>query len=360
MSFSVAIVGLPNVGKSTLFNALLQKQAALAANYPFATIEPNVGVVPVPDNNLIKLAEIVNTNRIIPSTVEFVDIAGLVKGASTGAGLGNKFLANVRETSIIAHVIRLFNDDNIIKEGSVDPVEDYQTIELELQLADLATLEKQTEPKGKKMPLEILRWQIIERWRTALNNGYSLRKVIDTDEELTLAKELSLLTAKAEIVVANVGDVDLTQAQEIKKNLAAQLNISPDKIIIISAKLEEELSSLSSNEKIEFLAEYGQSDVGLDAFIKLAYRTLKLQSFYTAGEKEVKAWTISVGTTAQQAAGVIHTDFAKHFINAQVVDLNDFLSYKGWKTTKENGKVRQEGRDYQMQENDVVEFMVGK
>jgi len=360
MSFSVAIVGLPNVGKSTLFNALLQKQAALAANYPFATIEPNVGVVPVPDNNLIKLAEIVNTNRIIPSTVEFVDIAGLVKGASTGAGLGNKFLANVRETSIIAHVIRLFNDDNIIKEGSVDPVEDYQTIELELQLADLATLEKQTEPKGKKMPLEILRWQIIERWRVALNNGYSLRKVIDTDEELTLAKELSLLTAKAEIVVANVGDVDLTQAQEIKKNLAAQLNISPDKIIIISAKLEEELSSLSSNEKIEFLAEYGQSDVGLDAFIKLAYRTLKLQSFYTAGEKEVKAWTISVGTTAQQAAGVIHTDFAKHFINAQVVDLNDFLSYKGWKTTKENGKVRQEGRDYQMQENDVVEFMVGK
>jgi len=306
------------------------------------------------------LAEIVNTNRIIPSTVEFVDIAGLVKGASTGAGLGNKFLANVRETSIIAHVIRLFNDDNIIKEGSVDPVEDYQTIELELQLADLATLEKQTEPKGKKMPLEILRWQIIERWRTALNNGYSLRKVIDTDEELTLAKELSLLTAKAEIVVANVGDVDLTQAQEIKKNLAAQLNISPDKIIIISAKLEEELSSLSSNEKIEFLAEYGQSDVGLDAFIKLAYRTLKLQSFYTAGEKEVKAWTIPVGTTAQQAAGVIHTDFAKHFINAQVVDLNDFLSYKGWKTTKENGKVRQEGRDYQMQENDVVEFMVGK
>lgn len=360
MSFSVAIVGLPNVGKSTLFNALLQKQAALAANYPFATIEPNVGVVPVPDNNLIKLAEIVNTNRIIPSTVEFVDIAGLVKGASTGAGLGNKFLANVRETSIIAHVIRLFNDDNIIKEGSVDPVEDYQTIELELQLADLATLEKQTEPKGKKMPLEILRWQIIERWRTALNNGYSLRKVIDTDEELTLAKELSLLTAKAEIVVANVGDVDLTQAQKIKKNLAAQLNISPDKIIIISAKLEEELSSLSSNEKIEFLAEYGQSDVGLDAFIKLAYRTLKLQSFYTAGEKEVKAWTIPVGTTAQQAAGVIHTDFAKHFINAQVVDLNDFLSYKGWKTTKENGKVRQEGRDYQMQENDVVEFMVGK
>ena len=360
MKLSVAIVGLPNVGKSTLFNALLQKQAALAANYPFATIEPNVGVVPVPDNNLIKLAEIVNTNRIIPSTVEFVDIAGLVKGASTGAGLGNKFLANVRETSIIAHVIRLFNDDNIIKEGSVDPVEDYQTIELELQLADLATLEKQTEPKGKKMPLEILRWQIIERWRVALNNGYSLRKVIDTDEELTLAKELSLLTAKAEIVVANVGDVDLTQAQEIKKNLAAQLNISPDKIIIISAKLEEELSSLSSNEKMEFLAEYGQSDVGLDAFIKLAYRTLKLQSFYTAGEKEVKAWTIPVGTTAQQAAGVIHTDFAKHFINAQVVDLNDFLSYKGWKTTKENGKVRQEGRDYQMQENDVVEFMVGK
>ena len=208
------------------------------------------------------------------------------------------------------------------------------------------------------MPLEILRWQIIERWRVALNNGYSLRKVIDTDEELTLAKELSLLTAKAEIVVANVGDVDLTQAQEIKKNLAAQLNISPDKIIYF-CKLEE-IISLSSNEKIEFLAEYGQSDVGLDAFIKLAYRTLKLQSFYTAGEKEVKAWTIPVGTTAQQAAGVIHTDFAKHFINAQVVDLNDFLSYKGWKTTKENGKVRQEGRDYQMQENDVVEFMVGK
>ena len=360
MSLSVGIVGLPNVGKSTLFNALLQRQAALAANYPFATIEPNVGVVPVPDNRLPQLAEVVHTSKIVPATVEFYDIAGLVKGASEGAGLGNKFLAHIRETNVIAHVVRVFSDENILREGSIDPASDYQIIETELQLADLGTLEKQAEPKGQKDPELLKRWTRVTKWQALLNEGHSLREYIQDDDDRQIAKELALLTAKPQLIVANVSESELSQADDIISRLAQELQLPQENLVVISAKLEEELAEVAAEEKALFLEEYGQTNTGLEAFIRQAYLTLGLQSFYTAGEKEARAWTIQQGTTAQAAAGVIHTDFSKKFISAQVVDFADFMEVGGWKPAKEQGKVRQEGRGYIMQPDDVVEFMIGR
>lgn len=360
MSLSVGIVGLPNVGKSTLFNALLERQTALAANYPFATIEPNVGVVPVPDDRLPQLAKVVNTSKIVPATVEFYDIAGLVKGASEGAGLGNKFLAHIRETNVIVHVLRVFADENILREGSVDPASDYQIIETELQLADLATLEKQTEPKGKVDADASKRWNKIQQWKELLNTGHSLRDSLTLEDDQLIAKELALLTAKPQIIVANVSETDLNQASDVIERLATELNLPASQIVIISAKLEEELAEVASEEKTMFLHEYGQEKTGLEAFIRQAYLTLGLQSFYTAGEKEARAWTIDQGTTAQNAAGVIHTDFAKKFISAQVVNFADFIAVGGWKSAREQGKMRQEGRGYIMQADDVVEFMIGR
>ncbi|MCD8484232.1 redox-regulated ATPase YchF [Candidatus Woesebacteria bacterium] len=319
MSLSVGIVGLPNVGKSTLFNALLEKQQALAANYPFATIEPNVGIVPVPAKKLPQLAEIVKTEKIVPATVEFVDIAGLVAGAAEGAGLGNKFLANIRETSFILHVVRAFADSNIIKEGSVDPQSDYQTIATELQLADLSTLEKQREPKGNQATTDnMARWNTIQEWRSTLDDGKNIRSLELNEDQLILAKELALLTAKAEMVALNVAETDLVNADAIIGEYSDILGISPDNIVVISAKLEEELVSLSAEEKSEYLTELGIAQSGLERLIQKAYATLGMQSFYTAGEKEVRAWTISQGMTAPQAAGVIHTDFTKNFIKARV------------------------------------------
>lgn len=360
MSLSVGIVGLPNVGKSTLFNALLQKQSALAANYPFATIEPNVGVVPVPDDRLPQLAQVVNTKKIVPATVEFYDIAGLVKGAAEGAGLGNKFLAHIREVNVIAHVVRAFSDTNVVREGSVSPVADYETIETELQLADLATLQKQVEPKGNQAKELHARWQRIQSWTNSLNNGDSLRHMVNTTEEKVLAKELSLLTAKPQVIVANVDEDELSNSESIREELAQQLGIKVENIIVICARLEEELAEVEASERNMFLEEYGQQKTGLQAFIKQAYHTLGLQSFYTAGEKEARAWTIQKGNTAQQAAGVIHTDFAKKFIAAHVVDYQEFINVDGWKTARDQGLVRQEGRDYIMQPDDVVEFAVGR
>lgn len=360
MSLSVGIVGLPNVGKSTLFNALLQRQAALAANYPFATIEPNVGVVPVPDNRLPQLAEVVHTTKIVPATVEFYDIAGLVKGASEGAGLGNKFLAHIRETNVIAHVVRAFADPNILREGSVDPLSDYQVIETELQLADLSTLAKQLEPKGQKDPDVLRRWDRVQKWQALLNEGQSLRAYLQDDDDELIAKELALLTTKPQVIVINVSEEDLSQADSIIDRLAQQLQLPSDQFVVISAKLEAELAEVAAEEKTLFLAEYGQEKTGLEAFIRQAYTTLGLQSFYTAGEKEARAWTIKHGTTAQQAAGVIHTDFAKKFISAQVVSFADFVAVGGWKAAREQGKMRQEGREYLMQADDVVEFMIGR
>lgn len=292
----VGIVGLANVGKSTLFNALLKKQQALVANYPFATIEPNVGIVAVPDDRLKKLSEIEKNAPIIPATVQFVDIAGLVKGASEGAGLGNKFLSHIREVDLICEVVRDFNDENIIREGSVSPKDDIELIKTELELADLDA--KPGAPPLAKKPI---------------------------------------------LYVYNVSYSD--------KN-------NPDRLEI-DAKVESELAGFSDEEQKELLKTYGLVEPGLNRLIRKAYEMLGLISFLTAGEKEVRAWTIRRGTTALMASGVIHTDFMKNFIKAEVVDYNDFVKYNGWKNCREQGKVRLEGKEYVMQENDVVEFKVG-
>ncbi len=360
MNLSIGIVGLPNVGKSTLFNALLQKQAALAANYPFATIEPNVGIAPVPDDRLPRLAEIVHTEKVVPATVEFVDIAGLVAGASQGAGLGNKFLSHIREVNIIVHVVRAFTDSNVVKEGSVDPASDYQTILTELQLADLATLEKQVQPKGSVSSEQQARWDIITAWKEALNKGLSLRDLKFSEEESLLSKELSLLTAKPELIALNVAETDMVRSVELQEEYAQTLGVTSEHIVVISAKLEAELADLEPEEKTEYLSELGIQQSGLERLIQTAYTTLGLQSFYTAGEKEARAWTIPQGTTAPAAAGTIHTDFAKHFIKAHVASFTDFVEQRGWKGVRENGKLRQEGKDYIMRPDDVVEFMIGQ
>lgn len=358
MSLSIGIVGLPNVGKSTLFNALLQKQQALAANYPFATIEPNVGVVPVPDQLLPQLAAVVHTSQLVPATVEFVDIAGLVAGAAEGAGLGNKFLAHIREVDLIAHVVRAFEDENILREGSVNPVSDHQIIQTELQLADLGTLEKQQPPK-QGQPAEMHeRWARISRWKEVLNQGKNILSVMKDEDDTKLAKELSLLTAKRQLVVMNMGEHQLSNRRELATQLADQLGIQVEHIVPICAQLESELAALEGEEKVMYLEEMGLAESGLEQLIRQAYDHLGLQSFYTAGEKEARAWTITQGTTAPQAAGVIHTDFERGFIRANIVSADDFLRVGGWKAAKEQGLMRQEGKTYIMKKNDVVEFLV--
>jgi ribosome-binding ATPase len=358
MNLSIAIVGLPNVGKSTLFNALLKQQIALAANYPFATIEPNVGVVPLPDERLAKLAEIVHSNKLVPAVVSFVDVAGLVKGASKGEGLGNQFLSHIRETLAVCHVLRGFSDEDIIREGSVDPKADLETIRTELQLADLSTLEKQKQPKNATSPSETKRWNTVEKFRQAVSDGKMVREVMtDHDDEL-VAKELSLLTAKKELFVINVDETEVGNAA-LNAQWAQSLGVKPEQVIIVSAKIESELSSLSEEDQQAYLADLGLKESGLSRLIKAAYETLGLQSFLTAGEQEVRAWTVRKGANAVEASGEIHTDFMKKFIRANVTSYRDFLEFKGWKGVKENGKLRQEGRDYIMQEGDIVEFMIG-
>ncbi len=372
MSLSVGIVGLPNVGKSTLFNALLKRQAALAANYPFATIEPNVGIVPVPDERLQALADVVKKESgvfppIKPATVEFVDIAGLVAGASKGEGLGNKFLAHIRETNLVVHVLRAFNDENVIREGAKDPASDLKTIRLELMLADLETLTKQKPPKGTKDKLELARWQVVDAFKKALESEKMLAEVIESQtqkekKELMkqVAKELGLITAKKELFVINVSEPDLVHGvNELTEKYATVLGEPKEKVLVMSNKIEAELSSLDEADQKLYLEELGLKESGLSRLIQAAYTALNLQSFLTAGEKEVRAWTIKKGTTAQKAAGVIHTDFEKKFIKAQVIDWQEFVALGGWKKAKEAGNVRQEGKDYLMQDGEVVEFMIG-
>jgi len=358
MSLSIGIVGLPNVGKSTLFNALLKQQVALAANYPFATIEPNVGIAQVPDERLAILAKIVNTTTIKPATVEFYDIAGLVKGAAQGEGLGNKFLSHIRETSAICHVLRAFSDAGIIREGAVSPLQDLETIRMELQLADLATLEKQPEPKGGGKPSDKERWETIQHFKQRTGSGAMLTNL--SEPESLVARELGLLSAKSEIFVLNVDENELSNAETLTKKFAAELHVEPRQIVIISAQIESELSSLSAEDQAAYLQDLGITKSGLQRLAEVAYKTLQLQSFLTAGELEVRAWTISQGTTAPDAAGVIHTDFTKHFIKANIVSYDDFVAGNGLKNAREQGKLRTEGRDYVMQEGDVVEFMIGK
>jgi GTP-binding protein YchF len=366
MSFSVGIVGLPNVGKSTLFNALLKKQQAYVANFPFATIDPNIGIVPVPDERLSKLAEIVKETEgmsslppEVPATVEFVDIAGLIAGAHKGEGLGNKFLSHIRETDAICHVIRAFSDPEIIKNGVVSPKDDFETIETELTLADYETLDKQKDP-GNSPDKELQkRWAVITKIKTKLQGGTTARNIELTEEEAKIAKGLSLLTAKPILVALNVDEADLVKASEIEEQFASSLNLNKDQVVAICAKTESELSELTLDEQATYLKDLGVEKSGLERLIQRAFATLGLITFLTAGEKEVRAWTIKKGINAQEASGVIHTDFMLKFIKADVVNFSDF-SILGWKKSREEGKCRSEGRDYIMSDGDVVEFKIGQ
>lgn len=364
-SLQIGIVGLPNVGKSTLFNALLKKQVALAANYPFATIEPNVGVVEVPDDRLQVLAEVTKESeklKALPplkyALVEFVDIAGLVAGASKGEGLGNQFLANIRQTDAICHVLRHFSDPQVLREGSVDPIQDLAIIRTELQLSDLETLQKQNAPKGAASKDEQARWATIQHFLAQIEAGQNLH--CQTEIEYLVAKELCLLSAKKEIFAINVDEQDLAKTEEISASFAKQLQVPVSQIVLISAKIESELATLSVEDQMLYMSDLGIKESGLSRLAKVAYETLGLQSFLTAGEIEVKAWTIKRGAIAQEAAGAIHTDFSKKFISARIVSFQDFISLGGWVACKEAGKVRQEGRDYLMRDGDIVEFMIGK
>jgi GTP-binding protein YchF len=354
MSLSIGIVGLPNVGKSTLFNALLKKQTAFVANYPFATIEPNIGVVPVPDQRLTKLAEITQAEHkmtslppIIPATVSFVDIAGLVKGAATGEGLGNKFLSHIRECDAIAQVVRYFKDTNVIREkSSTDAKSDFEVVNTELILADLQTLDNQREPKRNATKEDGYRWSAVLKLKTALNEGKLANQVQLTEEEAREAKSLQLLTAKPMFTIANVDEDELT------KDFGADT-------IAVCAKTESELSELSAEEAAEYLKSLGVEESGLERVIKEGYKMLNLISYLTCGEKEVRAWTITKGSTALTAAGVIHTDFMKKFIKAEVVHFADFVELNGWKGSREKGKALLEGKDYIVVDGDVIEFKIG-
>jgi GTP-binding protein YchF len=363
MSLSIGIVGLPNVGKSTLFNALLKKQQAYAANFPFATIEPNIGIVPVPDERLTKLAEVTKEadklEKLPPevqATVEFVDIAGLIAGAHKGEGLGNKFLSHIREVDAICHVVRLFTDADIVKEGSVDPDVDFSVIETELLMSDLATVEGSLD--RSKKATEVTK-SALTKLKEALAAGKPAREVVFTEPEALEARQLHLLTAKPILVALNCDEDSLKDSLQIETTFATQNNLLVDQVVAISARTEEQLSGFTDEEAASYLADLGVNKSGLERLIKKGFSTLGLISFLTAGEKEVRAWTIKKGITAQMAAGVIHNDFVKKFIKADVVDYESFVSLVGWKACREQGKVRSEGRDYIMKDGDIVEFKIG-
>lgn len=357
------IVGLPNVGKSTLFNALTAQSAALAANYPFATIEPNVGVVPVPDERLEPLAKLVKTSVIVPATVEFLDIAGLVRGASKGEGLGNQFLANIRETDTVVQVVRCFEDESVVHvEGSVDPARDIETIQVELALADLATVERRKEKalKALKGADKTARTElaVLEKIQPALEQGRAARTVTLTADEQETARGFFLLTMKPTIYAANVDESTLSNPNDNPgvKAVCAIAQEESAECLIISAQLEAELVELAPVERLDYLKSLGVSSSGVDRLIKSAYHLLGLMSFLTAGEKEVRAWTIPQGTRAQQAAGVIHSDIERGFIRAEVISYDELIAAGSYVAAREQGLLRLEGKDYLMQEGDVVHF----
>ncbi|MEL6684652.1 MAG: redox-regulated ATPase YchF [Pseudomonadota bacterium] len=362
MGFKMGIVGLPNVGKSTLFNALTKTAAAQAANFPFCTIEPNVGDVAVPDARLDKLAAIASSKQIIPTRMTFVDIAGLVKGASKGEGLGNQFLANIRECDAIAHVLRCFEDDDITHvEGRVDPVEDAEVIETELMLADLESIEKRMQNLVRKVrggdKDAVQQVKLLEAAQAALENGKPARTVAVDAEDAKAWKMLQLLTTKPVLYVCNVEEDSAGSGNSQSARVAEMAAAQGNSHVVISARIEEEISQLEPEEAEMFLEEMGLEEAGLDRLIRAGYDLLHLQTYFTVGPKEARAWTIKAGTSAPQAAGVIHGDFERGFIRAETIAYDDFVTLGGEQPAKEAGKMRAEGKAYIVKDGDVMHFL---